>query len=60
MSTAVLVAEAPRERNVWGVIAKTFLQAFLIGLGIGVLYPRLWMAFSGFKNNAQSFGNPFA
>jgi len=60
LTAAVLVAEAPRERNVWGVIAKTFVQAFLICLGIVVLYPLLWMAFSGFKNNAQIFGNPFA
>ena len=45
-ATAVLAAEAPREVNVWGVIAKTFLQAFLICLGIVVLYPLLWMALS--------------
>jgi raffinose/stachyose/melibiose transport system permease protein len=59
-ATAVLAAEAPREVNVWGVVAKTFLQAFLICLGIVVLYPLLWMALSGFKNNAQIFDNPFA
>jgi raffinose/stachyose/melibiose transport system permease protein len=46
--------------NVWGVILKTFLWAFLICLGVIVIYPLLWMALSGFKNNAQIFGNPFA
>jgi raffinose/stachyose/melibiose transport system permease protein len=60
LTDAVLVATAPQERNVWGVIAKTFLHAFLICLGIVVIYPLLWMALSGFKNNAQIFGNPFA
>jgi raffinose/stachyose/melibiose transport system permease protein len=59
-AVATVALEAPRERNVWGVIAKTFLYAFLICLGIVVLYPLLWMALSGFKNNAQIFGNPFA
>jgi len=48
------------ERNIWGVFARTFLHAFLICLGFVVLYPLLWMALSGFKNNAQIFGNPFA
>src|SRR5690606_14825482 len=28
--------------------------------GVSVIYPLLWMALSGFKNNAQIFGNPFA
>ena len=60
MTDIALVAEAPREANVWGVIARTFLHAFLICLGIVVLYPLLWMALNGFKNNAQIFGNPFA
>ena len=46
--------------NVWGVIVKTFLLAFLICLGVIVLYPLLWMALSGFKSNAQIFGDPFA
>jgi raffinose/stachyose/melibiose transport system permease protein len=49
-----------RERNVWGIFGKAFLYAFLICLGIVVIYPLLWMALSGFKNNAQIFGNPFA
>lgn len=57
------IALATRGRspaNVWGVIVKTFLWAFLICLGVVVIYPLLWMALSGFKNNAQIFGNPFA
>jgi raffinose/stachyose/melibiose transport system permease protein len=60
LTDAAIAAEPPREVNVWGVIAKTFLYAFLVCLGIVVLYPLLWMALSGFKNNAQIFGNPFA
>jgi raffinose/stachyose/melibiose transport system permease protein len=59
----VSIALATRGRspaNVWGVIVKTFLWAFLICLGVVVIYPLLWMALSGFKNNAQIFGNPFA
>jgi raffinose/stachyose/melibiose transport system permease protein len=44
----------------WAAIAKAFLHAFLISLGVVVLYPLLWMAMSGFKNNAQIFGDPFA
>jgi raffinose/stachyose/melibiose transport system permease protein len=53
-------AAQPSERNVWTVFAKAFLYACLICLGIVVLYPLLWMALSGFKTNAQIFGNPFA
>jgi len=44
----------------WRVLARAFLHAFLICLGIVVLYPLLWMALSGLKNNAQIFDNPFA
>ena len=58
MSTALGVP--PSERNVWGIFARTFLYAFLVCLGIVVIYPLCWMALSGFKNNAQIFGNPFA
>ncbi len=46
--------------NVWAVIVKTFLLAFLVCLGVVVLYPLIWMALSGFKDNGQIFGNPFA
>lgn len=49
-----------RQANVWSVIARTFLIAFLVCLGIVVLYPLIWMALNGFKDNAQIFGNPFA
>jgi raffinose/stachyose/melibiose transport system permease protein len=56
----VTIAARPAERNVWGILAKASLQAFLLCLGVVVIYPLLWMALSGFKNNAQIFGNPFA
>ncbi|MCZ8546782.1 carbohydrate ABC transporter permease [Mesorhizobium qingshengii] len=46
--------------NVWSVIARTFLYSFLICLGVVVIYPLIWMALSGFKDNAQIFGDPFA
>lgn len=48
------------EVNVWAVIGKTLLLAFLVCLGIVVLYPLIWMALNGFKDNAQIFGDPFA
>jgi raffinose/stachyose/melibiose transport system permease protein len=58
LSTA---AAAPSsDRNVWRAFAKAFLYGFLICLGIVVIYPLIWMGISGFKNNAQIFGNPFA
>jgi raffinose/stachyose/melibiose transport system permease protein len=57
---SIAAAVPAPERNVWGVFAKAFLYAFLICLGVVVIYPLLWMALSGFKNNAQIFGNPFA
>lgn len=43
-----------------GALAKAFLYSLLICLGIIVLYPLLWMALNGFKDNAQIFGDPFA
>ncbi|WP_245468653.1 MULTISPECIES: carbohydrate ABC transporter permease [unclassified Mesorhizobium] len=46
--------------NVWSVIARTFLYSFLVCLGVVVIYPLIWMALSGFKDNAQIFGDPFA
>lgn len=58
--SAVTVKNRRKEVNVWQVIAKTFLYALLISLGIVVLYPLIWMAMNGFKNNAQIFGDPFA
>ena len=48
------------EVDVWTVIGKTFLLALLVCLGIVVLYPLVWMALNGFKDNALIFGNPFA
>jgi raffinose/stachyose/melibiose transport system permease protein len=58
--SAPAAARRNRQANVWGVILTTFVYAFLICLGVIVIYPLLWMALSGFKNNAQIFGNPFA
>lgn len=46
--------------NVWAVVARTFLLALLVCLGIVVLYPLIWMALNGFKDNSQIFGDPFA
>ena len=57
MSTLVAVPQSSLA-NVWSVIAKTFLHAFLICLGVIVIYPLIWMALNGFKNNAQIFGDP--
>ncbi|MFG2359063.1 carbohydrate ABC transporter permease [Streptomyces sp. NPDC048521] len=44
----------------FGVIARLFMWAFLLGLAVVVLYPLLWMVLNGFKTNAELFGNPFA
>ncbi|MGE3627800.1 MAG: carbohydrate ABC transporter permease [Hyphomicrobiales bacterium] len=44
----------------WDVMGQTFLHAFLVCLGIVVVYPLVWMALNGFKDNAQIFGDPFA
>jgi raffinose/stachyose/melibiose transport system permease protein len=63
LNTAIAVSAPARNasgRNAWGVLARAFLHAFLICLGIVVLYPLFWMALSGLKNNAQIFDNPFA
>jgi raffinose/stachyose/melibiose transport system permease protein len=49
-----------RHVNVWSVFARTFLYSFLVCLGVVVIYPLIWMALSGFKDNAQIFGDPFA
>ncbi len=59
MSAAVAVGRN-RHVNVWSVIARTFLYSFLVCLGVVVIYPLIWMALSGFKDNAQIFGDPFA
>jgi raffinose/stachyose/melibiose transport system permease protein len=59
MSAAAAVGRA-RRVNVWSVIARTFLYSFLVCLCVVVIYPLIWMALSGFKDNAQIFGDPFA
>lgn len=41
-------------------LARTCLVVFLVTLGIVVIYPLVWMALNGFKNNAEIFGDPFA
>jgi raffinose/stachyose/melibiose transport system permease protein len=46
--------------NIWSVIGRTFLLAFLVCLGIVVIYPLVWMALNGFKDNSLIFGDPFA
>jgi raffinose/stachyose/melibiose transport system permease protein len=58
--SASVAAARPRQADAWGILAKGFLHAFLICLGIVVVYPLIWMALNGFKSNAQIFGNPFA
>ncbi|UVK54588.1 carbohydrate ABC transporter permease [Mesorhizobium sp. AR02] len=59
MSATVAVGRS-RHVNLWSVIARTFLYSFLVCLGVVVIYPLIWMALSGFKDNAQIFGDPFA
>ncbi|ESY66934.1 MAG: carbohydrate ABC transporter permease [Mesorhizobium sp.] len=59
MSATVAVGRA-RHVNLWSVIARTSLYSFLVCLGVVVIYPLIWMALSGFKDNAQIFGDPFA
>ena len=49
-----------RRPDVWTLIARTFVQAFLICLGVVVVYPLIWMLLSGFKDNLEIFGDPFA
>lgn len=58
--SATITARRPRHANVWSAIGKAFLYSFLVCLGVVVIYPLLWMALNGFKDNAQIFGDPFA
>ncbi|WP_136620643.1 MULTISPECIES: carbohydrate ABC transporter permease [Mesorhizobium] len=58
--SATVTAGRARHVNVWSVIARTFLYSFLVCLGVVVIYPLIWMALSGVKDNAQIFGDPFA
>lgn len=57
----VMAASERTARPTFGsALAKAFLYSFLICLGIVVLYPLVWMALNGFKDNGQIFGDPFA
>ncbi|ESZ74040.1 MULTISPECIES: carbohydrate ABC transporter permease [unclassified Mesorhizobium] len=58
--SAMVAAGRSRHVNVWSVIARTLLYSFLVCLGVVVIYPLIWMALSGFKDNAQIFDDPFA
>ncbi|MER8980571.1 carbohydrate ABC transporter permease [Mesorhizobium sp. M0618] len=58
--SATIAAGRGRHVNVWSVIARTLLYSFLVCLGVVVIYPLIWMALSGFKDNAQIFGDPFS
>jgi len=60
MSSTTFSPPQTEHANAWAVIAKTFLLAFLVCLGIIVLYPLFWMALSGFKSNSQIFNQPFS
>ncbi|PTC01598.1 ABC transporter permease [Thalassospira xiamenensis] len=60
MSSTIFSTSQAAHANVWAVIAKTFILAFLVCLGIIVLYPLFWMALSGFKSNSQIFNQPFS
>ncbi|AXC49233.1 carbohydrate ABC transporter permease [Paracoccus suum] len=48
------------QRTFWQGVGQAFLWAFLLAVGVIVLYPLLWMAFGGFKSNSQIFDHPFA
>lgn len=43
----------------WPTMARAFLWALLLAIGVLVLYPLLWMALGGFRTNAQIFNDPF-
>ncbi|MER9586390.1 MULTISPECIES: carbohydrate ABC transporter permease [unclassified Mesorhizobium] len=58
--SATVAAGRSRRVNVWSAIATTLLYSFLVCLAVIVIYPLIWMALSGFKDNAQIFGDPFA
>lgn len=58
--TSGTVARPSPPGKFWSILAQAFLHAFLICLGIVVIYPLFWMALNGFKDNAQIFGDPFA
>lgn len=58
MTDAAMVS-GPR-RSFWGGMGQAFLWAFLLSMGVVVLYPLLWMGLGGFKSNSQIFSDPFA
>lgn len=43
-----------------GILGRAFMWTLLFGLVVIVVYPLLWMVFSGLKTNVEIFGNPFA
>ena len=43
----------------WPAMARAFLWALLLSLGVLVIYPLLWMALNGFRSNSQIFDTPF-
>lgn len=43
----------------WAAMARAFLWALLLTLGVLVLYPLLWMALNRFRSNSQIFDEPF-
>jgi raffinose/stachyose/melibiose transport system permease protein len=60
MTIAATMGRKSRPATFGGALARAFLYSFLVCLGIVVLYPLIWMALNGFKDNAQIFGDPFA
>lgn len=49
-----------RRPGFWAGMGQAFLWAFLLAVGVVVIYPLLWMAIGGFKSNSQIFNSPFA
>lgn len=47
-------------RSFWSGAGQAFLWAFLLAVGVVVVYPLLWMVLGGFKSNSQIFNQPFA
>jgi raffinose/stachyose/melibiose transport system permease protein len=58
--TAIIRPRETEATDFIKVLGKVCLATFLISLGIIVIYPLLWMALNGFKNNADIFGDPFS
>lgn len=47
-------------RGFWRIIGRLLVLGFLLGLGIVVLYPMLWMVISSLKTNTEILSEPFA